>query len=598
MYPARRWQLTKFPVGSYTSPSPTMSLYYEAARLLSQADADPKLVDGSLKSRIYGNKGLKNKPAHVYALVSEAWKWSSALATVIEESGLLADEKKLTPQLVLLLAHDLLLSKKGIAAPKDHILRKSIDRHKARLSSALSRERIRCGFVSLEGWRESLNRSHVVSRQCGVHGQCASTDYPRWVRINGLKSTLLEEYSNGVLVNWTQVPSVVELVNRHKSANGMPSYFTVDSHIPDLIATPPATDLTDTKAYKTGRIILQDKASCFPAVLLEPPGYGIQGDIIDACAAPGNKTTHLAALVAANKCCFENDSGRQNTSRCRRIFAVERNVERGETLEKMIRKAGAEGSVESLLNQDFLKTRVDDERFSRVTSILLDPSCSGSGMKGRDLDATSGWGPLVLPVLPKQAIKYPAGKKRSIEQGESCEQANEVLSNTPRRLSPQEKESENRKPDTDRLARLQSFQISMLKHAMSFPQCSRIVYSTCSVHDEENEIVIAQALNSKTGFEYGVWKPIYRERQPPGIRTWTKRGKIDVFKAVLFDKKDTEQTSQACIRCEKGTGEGTMGFFLCGLERTTVPAVLQEGSPASSSVVNGDEESNWNGFDD
>ncbi|OTA28128.1 hypothetical protein BTJ68_09939 [Hortaea werneckii EXF-2000] len=29
-------------------------------------------------------------------------------------------------------------------------------------------------------------------------------------------------------------------------------------------------DLTTTKAYKSGQIILQDKASCFPAYLLNP----------------------------------------------------------------------------------------------------------------------------------------------------------------------------------------------------------------------------------------------------------------------------------------------------------------------------------------
>jgi hypothetical protein len=40
-----------------------------------------------------------------------------------------------------------------------------------------------------------------------------------------------------------------------------------------------------------GALLLQSRASCMPAHALRPePGW----QVIDACAAPGNKTTHLA----------------------------------------------------------------------------------------------------------------------------------------------------------------------------------------------------------------------------------------------------------------------------------------------------------------
>jgi putative methyltransferase len=67
-----------------------MSLYYEAASLLS----NPDKTGGSLKSRIFNKKDLKNKPAQVFALVTEASKWSSVLKDVVEKSGLLKEERK------------------------------------------------------------------------------------------------------------------------------------------------------------------------------------------------------------------------------------------------------------------------------------------------------------------------------------------------------------------------------------------------------------------------------------------------------------------------------------------------------------------------
>ena len=67
-----------------------MSLYYEAAGVL----ANPEKIGGSLKSRIYKNKELKSSPAQLFALISEASKWSLVLKDIIERCGLLALEKK------------------------------------------------------------------------------------------------------------------------------------------------------------------------------------------------------------------------------------------------------------------------------------------------------------------------------------------------------------------------------------------------------------------------------------------------------------------------------------------------------------------------
>lgn len=69
-----------------------MSLYYDAAPLLvSASDAA-----GSLKSRVFSSKDLKSPPKQVFALVSEASKWSPVLVDVIEKSPLLQLERKVS----------------------------------------------------------------------------------------------------------------------------------------------------------------------------------------------------------------------------------------------------------------------------------------------------------------------------------------------------------------------------------------------------------------------------------------------------------------------------------------------------------------------
>ena len=71
---------------------------------------------------------------------------------------------------------------------------------------------------------------------------------------------------------------------------------TRDPHVPNLLVFPPGTDLHAHPMVRDGRLVLQGKASCLPAAALAPNrGW----HVVDCCAAPGNKTTHLAAHVGA-----------------------------------------------------------------------------------------------------------------------------------------------------------------------------------------------------------------------------------------------------------------------------------------------------------
>jgi len=72
--------------------------------------------------------------------------------------------------------------------------------------------------------------------------------------------------------------------------------FSRDLHVPDLLSFSPQTTFKNDPLYLSGKIILQDKASCFPAIVLSPPATD-ESVVIDATAAPGNKTSHLSALM-------------------------------------------------------------------------------------------------------------------------------------------------------------------------------------------------------------------------------------------------------------------------------------------------------------
>jgi putative methyltransferase len=95
---------------------------------------------------------------------------------------------------------------------------------------------------------------------------------------------------------------------------------------------------------------------------------------------------------------------------------------------------------------------------------------------------------------------------------------------------------------------LSNFQLVALKHAMSFPHVQRIVYSTCSLHDIENEGVVSQALQAN---------PDWQLVAPACLEHWKRRGH------VVADL--TEIQAQCLIRADRG--DETNGFFVAYLER-------------------------------
>lgn len=128
----------------------------------------------------------------------------------------------------------------------------------------------------------------------------------------------------------------------------------------------------------------------------------------------------------------------------------------------------------------------------------------------------------------------------------------------------------NSTSSSQRLLSLQRFQITILKHALQFPAAQRVVYSTCSVYEEENEAVVAEVAEQVRG-KFRV-KTIFPELAHRGkgcseiskscLRMSPKKDLTNGFFVACFERVegggdgDTEMESQKI--CEESAGEALM----------------------------------------
>ncbi|XP_031447835.1 probable 28S rRNA (cytosine-C(5))-methyltransferase [Phasianus colchicus] len=375
-----------------------MALYSAAAAVLSGLERG----EGGLKSLVYGSDFPHAR--QLYALVAETLRYGPVLEALLDGAELLRVEKKLPPLLAKVLVYDLLFGKGLKCGGRWKALAR---RHRARLEAELARLKVRRGVSRNEDLLEPAPGAGPEALQV-----------PRYVRVNVLKTCVddvVEFFKRQGYSFLGRASSVEEL----KILSG--KKFLLDLHLAELLVFPPQTDFHDNRLYTSGHIILQDKASCLPAFLLSPSAGS---HVIDACAAPGNKTSHLAAIL--------KNKGH--------IFAFDVDTKRLATMNTMLMRAGVTSF--KLAQQDFLTVDPHDPKYSKVKYILLDPSCSGSGMVAR------------LPL-------------------------------------------EEAAPSAERLQALAGFQRRVLSHALRFPALQRLAYSTCSVHREENEDVVHAVLQEQ-----------------------------------------------------------------------------------------------------
>ena len=119
--------------------------------------------------------------------------------------------------------------------------------------------------------------------------------------------------------------------------------------------------------YFEGKWLIQDRSSQWVAPLLRPK----KGDkILDACAAPGTKTTHLAQLI--------EDEGQ--------ILATDRSDTRLKLLKENLHRLDIK-SVKTLKIDASKLIEIMPEYIDYFDKILIDAPCSGLGTLARNPDA-------------------------------------------------------------------------------------------------------------------------------------------------------------------------------------------------------------------
>jgi 16S rRNA (cytosine967-C5)-methyltransferase len=129
-----------------------------------------------------------------------------------------------------------------------------------------------------------------------------------------------------------------------------------DPHIPEALVLEEPYDLHSSPFWKAGAFLAQSRAAMLVARTLAPQS----GErVLDLCAAPGGKTTHLAALMQGEG----------------EVLAVEHNRRRAGMLARTAERMGAANIRVEIA--DGALPRPEGAVFDRV---LVDPPCSGLGV--------------------------------------------------------------------------------------------------------------------------------------------------------------------------------------------------------------------------
>lgn len=230
------------------------------------------------------------------------------------------------------------------------------------------------GFVNailrnISRQKESINieHPHTGSLASDLSLQFSFPEYlvKEWLSVFGedftrkMLEALLQRPGFSVRVNTLKTTATE--VAKELSAVGieaLPGRF-----LPEALVLEGVSDISQTPAFLEGRITVQDESSMLAARILDPqPGERV----LDVCAAPGGKTTHLAELM--------QDKGY--------ILAWDIHEHKTGLIRENAQRLGIH--IIDVQKRDALESTDDQkERYHRV---LVDAPCSGTGIIRRKPD--------------------------------------------------------------------------------------------------------------------------------------------------------------------------------------------------------------------
>ena len=188
----------------------------------------------------------------------------------------------------------------------------------------------------------------------------------RWIKEMGIEETLKICLFNNQISPLTLRTNTLKIDRKtlmeKMQGKGLNPFPTPYSEEGILLTDPPPT--SELPFFKEGLYIIQDESSQLVAFLIDPkPGE----QILDACAAPGTKTTHMAQMM-----------GNQG-----KIYALDINREKFVLIEEMSRRLGVK-IVETIKGNAAKQLPIPQGlKFDRI---LADVPCSGFGTLRRNPD--------------------------------------------------------------------------------------------------------------------------------------------------------------------------------------------------------------------
>jgi 16S rRNA (cytosine967-C5)-methyltransferase len=282
----------------------------------------------------------------------------------------------------------------------------------------------------------------------------------RWIEEMGVEETLRTCTLNNRIPTLTLRTNTLkisreELIEklRGKGLNAAPTHYSLDGIL--LIDPPPVSELF---FLNEGFFIIQDEASQLVTSILDPkPGE----KILDGCAAPGGKTTHIAQKMG-------NQGG---------VYGLDLTQEKLFLIEEMCKRLGV--IIVKRLKGDAtrLLPSLKGMKFDRV---LADVPCSGFGTLRKNPD-----------------LKWRKGEE-----------------------------------DIKRLSELQTAILSNLSRYVKGGGV--LVYSTCTVFQEENEEVVENFLKNHPEFHLDPMAEVLTDKFHPFIRngyfkTFPPKDEMDGF---------------------------------------------------------------------